>query len=224
MEEKNTYKAILFDMDGVLIDSEEVMLVSTMEALATFGIRTKPADFDPFVGKGENLYVGGVALNHGFVYVPEMKAKTYECYGKNITEQYCIPGAADLIRTLCQAGIPHALCSGGELPKVRHNLRALGLTEDDFGAVLTASDVQRNKPFPDIYQMGAAGLGLTPAECVVVDDTLSGVAAGKSAGAYTIAVGGSYPPEEFAAQGLADAYVARPDMLADAFRKLGFAL
>ncbi len=218
------YKAILFDMDGVLIDSEEVMLHATMEALATFGIRTKPEDFDPFVGKGENLYVGGVALNHGFVYVPEMKAKTYACYGRHITEKNCIPGAAELIRTLCKAGIPHALCSGGELPKVRHNLRALGLTEGDFGAVLTASDVKRNKPFPDVYQMGAAGLGLSPEECVVVDDTLSGVAAGKASGAYTIAVGGSYPKAEFDAQGLADDYVARPDLLGEAFRQLGFDL
>jgi len=66
------HKAILFDMDGVLIDSEGVMAQSTIQALATFGIRTQEEDYYPFIGKGEDLYIGGVARNHGFVYVPEI--------------------------------------------------------------------------------------------------------------------------------------------------------
>ena len=218
------YKAILFDMDGVLIDSEGVMAQSTIQALATFGIRTTEEDYYPFIGKGENLYVGGVVRNHGFVYVPEMKACTYEKYGENIGPQHCIPGAADMIRAVVKAGIPHALCSGGELPKVLHNLRALGLTTEDFNVILSALDVTRNKPFPDIYLKGAAGLGMDPADCVVVDDTLSGVASGKAAGAYTIAIGGTYAKEQFDKQGLADAYVERPDMLVEYFRSMGFAV
>ena len=61
------YKAILFDMDGVLIDSEGVMALSTIEALGHYGIRTKAEDYYPFIGKGEELYIGGVVRNHGFV-------------------------------------------------------------------------------------------------------------------------------------------------------------
>lgn len=218
------YKAILFDMDGVLIDSEEVMALSTVEALGHFGIRTKPEDYFPFVGKGEELYIGGVVRNHGFVYVPEMKAHTYAVYGKNIGAANCIPGAADMIRDVVRAKIPHALCSGAELPKVLHNLRALGLTTDDFNAILSANDVTRNKPFPDIYLKGATVLGISPDECVVVDDTLAGVASGKAAGAYTIAIGGTYTAEQFREQGLADAFVEKPAMLSEYFRSIGFAL
>ncbi|MBE6615668.1 MAG: HAD family phosphatase [Ruminococcaceae bacterium] len=218
------YKAILFDMDGVLIDSEGVMALSTIEALGHFGIRTKAEEYHPFVGKGEELYIGGVVRNHGFVYVPEMKAHTYDVYGKNIGAANCIPGAADMIREVVQAKIPHALCSGAELPKVLHNLRALGLTTADFDVILSANDVTRNKPFPDIYQKGAAELGMDPADCVVVDDTLSGVASGKAAGAYTIAVGGTYTAEEFREQGLADAFVEKPAMLTGYFRTMGFRL
>ena len=110
------YKAILFDMDGVLIDSEKVMAISTVEALGHFGIRTQPEDYFPFIGKGEELYIGGVVRNHGFVYVPEMKAHTYEVYGKNISAEDCIPGAADMIRDVVRAGVPHALCSGADRP------------------------------------------------------------------------------------------------------------
>ena len=216
------YKAILFDMDGVLIDSEGVMAVSTIQALATFGIRTTAEEYSPFIGKGEDLYIGGVVRNHGFVYVPEMKAYTYEVYGRNIGEANCIPGAADMIRAVVKAGIPHALCSGAELPKVLHNLHALELTTEDFDVILSANDVTRNKPFPDIYLKGAAGLGMDPADCVVVDDTLSGVASGKAAGAYTIAIGGTYTKEQFDKQGLADAFVERPDMLVEHFRSMGF--
>ena len=217
-------KAILFDMDGVLIDSEAVMALSTVEALGHFGIRTKPEDYSPFIGKGEDLYIGGVVRNHGFVYVPEMKAHTYDVYGKNIGAKDCIPGAADMIRDVVRAKIPHALCSGAELPKVLHNLRALGLTTEDFNAILSANDVTRNKPFPDIYLKGAAALGFAPEECVVVDDTLAGVASGKAAGAYTIAIGGTYTAEQFREQGLADAYVEKPAMLSAYFRSMGFDL
>jgi len=153
-----------------------------------------------------------------------MKAHTYDVYGKNIGAANCIPGAADMIREVVQAKIPHALCSGAELPKVLHNLRALGLTTADFDVILSANDVTRNKPFPDIYQKGAAELGMDPADCVVVDDTLSGVASGKAAGAYTIAVGGTYTAEEFREQGLADAFVEKPAMLTGYFRTMGFRL
>lgn len=218
------YKAILFDMDGVLIDSEGVMALSTIEALGHYGIRTKAEDYYPFIGKGEELYIGGVVRNHGFVYVPEMKAHTYAVYGKNIGAANCVPGAADMIRDVVRAGIPHALCSGAELPKVLHNLRALDLTTADFNAILSANDVTRNKPFPDIYLKGAAELGYAPEECVVVDDSLAGVASGKSAGAYTIAIGGTYTEEQFRTQGLADAYVEKPSQLSAYFREMGFAI
>ena len=62
--------AVLFDMDGVLVDSEPIINAAAIRALAEFGIQARPEDFEPFVGAGEDRYVGGVAELHGQVYVP----------------------------------------------------------------------------------------------------------------------------------------------------------
>src|SRR5208283_5879542 len=70
--------AVLFDMDGVLVDSEPIINAAAIRALAEFGIKARPEDFQPFVGAGENRYLGGVAELHGKTFVPEMKRRTYD--------------------------------------------------------------------------------------------------------------------------------------------------
>ena len=72
--------AVLFDMDGVLVDSEPIINAAAIRALAEFGIQAKPQDFEPFVGAGEDRYVGGVAELHGKTYLLEMKRRTYDWY------------------------------------------------------------------------------------------------------------------------------------------------
>ena len=74
--------AVIFDMDGVLVDSEPIICAAAIRALAEFGVAAKPDDFEPFVGAGENRFVGGVAELHGKTFVPEMKHRTYDWYLK----------------------------------------------------------------------------------------------------------------------------------------------
>ena len=76
------WKAVLFDMDGVLIDSEEYMAKTGVRALKKYGINAKESDFAEFVGCGENRYVGGVAEKYGVPYRTEMKYYLYTCYGE----------------------------------------------------------------------------------------------------------------------------------------------
>ena len=81
-------KAVLFDMDGVLIDSEVVMLHAAMEGFQPFGIDATPEDFAPYVGAGENAYLGNVARKYGVAYTPEVRDHVYDVYGEKINRSY----------------------------------------------------------------------------------------------------------------------------------------
>jgi len=189
--------AVLFDMDGVLVDSEEIMMRGAQYALAQWGVQAEPADFIPFIGTGEDRFVGGVAEAHGVPYEKEMKARAYARYAElALKTDIVIPGAPDLLRRLFARGVPCAVCSSADMVKVAINVRALGLAPSDFGALLTGESVERKKPFPDIYLAGAAALGVPPERCVVVEDAVSGVRAGHAAGMRVIAVTTSFTAQE----------------------------
>ena len=97
--------AVLFDMDGVLVDSEPIINAAAIRALAEFGIQARPEDFEPFVGAGEDRYVGGVAELHGQTFVPEMKRRTYDWYLKLLPSMgKAFPGARDLVEASVSAG------------------------------------------------------------------------------------------------------------------------
>ena len=98
-----SWKAVLFDMDGVLIDSEEYMAKTGVRALKKYGIEAKESDFAEFVGCGENRYVGGVAEKYGVPYRTEMKEYLYTCYAsmsrkrptfRTVCWTFCTPCAA----------------------------------------------------------------------------------------------------------------------------------
>jgi len=73
-------KAVIFDMDGVMTDSEDMINDAAIAGLCQYGIEPEPVDFLPFLGMGEDHYLGGVARKYGLTYVPEMKARVYEIY------------------------------------------------------------------------------------------------------------------------------------------------
>ena len=98
--------AVIFDMDGVLVDSEPIIRAAAIRALAEFGIAARDEDFAPFVGAGEDRFVGGVAELHGAKFVPEMKRRTYDWYLKLLpTMGKAFPGGKELIETLNKRGI-----------------------------------------------------------------------------------------------------------------------
>ena len=116
--------AVLFDMDGVLVDSEPIINAAAIRALAEFGIDARPEDFEAFVGAGEDRYVGGVAELHGKPFVPEMKRRTYDWYLKLLPSMgKAFPGARDLVEYLHRRGIPTAVASSADAIKVEANLR-----------------------------------------------------------------------------------------------------
>ncbi len=195
------YKAILFDMDGVLIESEFLMRDSAIQALADFGIHARHEDFLEFTGMGEDRFVGGVAEKYGHTYVTAMKDLAYDYYGQRVMAEAHIPqGVKEMLHALYEKGITLAVCSAADLRKVRYNIQAIGVDEGIFTALVTGSDVVRKKPFPDIYLEGARRVGIEPRDCLVVEDAISGIQAAHAAGMDAAGVPTTFSKEELKTQ------------------------
>ena len=189
-------KAILFDMDGVLIESEFLMRHSAIQALADYGITAKHEDFLEFTGMGEDKFVGGVAEKYGLKYQFAMKELAYDYYGQQVKEKTDVPdGIKEMLTTLHEKGIVMAVCSAADLRKVRYNIQAIGVDESIFSALVTGSDVARKKPFPDIYLEGARRIGISPEDCLVVEDAVSGIQAAHAAGMEAVGVPTTFSKE-----------------------------
>lgn len=197
-----SYTTILFDMDGVLVNSEHRTQQIIIDMLKEMGVHAKNEDFVPFTGMGEDRFIGGVVEKYGLTYYPEMKTRVYELYASYpVDKPIAFPGTKEMILELKKRGYKLAVASSADESKVLTNLRFIGVSPDDFDAVITGSNVSRNKPDPEVYNLAAAHTGSAASECIVVEDAVAGVTAGKKAGMFTIAVLGSFPKEELVKAG-----------------------
>lgn len=202
-------RAVIFDMDGVLTDSEPLICAAATAMFRERGVEVKPEDFHPFVGTGENRYLGGVAEKYGVVLeIERAKARTYEIYLAMVpTQLEAFPGAVDLVRKCREAGLSCAVASSADRIKIEANLNKIGLPPEIWQAIVTAEDVERRKPDPDIFLLAASRLGLLPSQCTVVEDAVNGIAAAKAAGMRCVAVATTFPTDL-----LAQADLVRPSI------------
>jgi len=187
-------KGVLFDMDGVLVDSEPFICKAAIMMFSELGIKVLPDDFQPFVGMGENMYIGGVADKHGIrVDIEQVKTRTYEIYKRIVRGKLSpLPGAHEFISKCRKKGLKLALATSADRIKMEVNLKEIGLSRDSFHSIITGLDVENKKPFPDIYLKAAKSLGIKPQDCLVVEDAISGIKSGKAAGCRCLAVTSSF--------------------------------
>ena len=185
-------------MDGVLLDSEEYICRAGIEMFREKGYRVTPEDFVPFTGMGENRYLGGVAEKYDIPFRLEKdKARTYEIYqslvkGKLVT----LRGVPEFIEKCRQKGLRLALASSADRIKIDINLRETGLSPETFHTIVSGLDIEHKKPSPDIFLKAAQDLMVEPSGCLVVEDAVSGVTAGKATGARVLALTTSFRAEE----------------------------
>ena len=191
-------KGILFDMDGVLVDSEEFICEAAIQMFAEQCVYVEPDDFKPFVGTGESRYLGGVAEKYGFAYNSERdKTRTYDIYNTKVRGKLKpLNGTIDFINQCKKAGLKMAVASSADRIKVDINLREMGVANGTFDAIVSGSDVVNKKPDPEIFIKAAAKLGLKPEDCLVIEDAVTGVKAGKAAGCKVLALTSSFPAEK----------------------------
>ena len=189
--------AVLFDMDGVLIDSEPLHFTAARETLARYGKRFTWEMHLAFLGITEpqvwSTLVKRFGIAEDYHVLMEEKARQYP---ELLREQgAAIPGAVELVQRL--AGTGHVqLAIGSSLPRAEIDavLARLQITRL-FSAIVSGDDVLHSKPDPEVYLQAAAALKAAPEQCPVVEDAANGVEAAKAAGMRCVAVTSSLPAE-----------------------------
>jgi len=211
-------KAVLFDMDGVLVDSEKYINMAGVELFREKGFDVRPADFTTFTGMGENRYLGGVAEKHHIPFdVDKDKARAYEIYDLLVRGKLePLSGVHDFIERCLEKKLKMAVASSADEVKVKINLRETGIDEKLFGVLLNGQDVRHRKPDPEIYLKAAQMLGVSPEACLVIEDALSGVTAAKAAGCKCLALTTSFSPSDLKdADWIAENLALAPDECLD---------
>ena len=197
-------RGVIFDMDGVLTDSEPFIIEAATRMFAErHHVSVRHDDFLPFTGAGEDRFIGGVANLHGVkLTMPDDKLRTYEIYLEIIRGRlHPLAGAVEFIEMCHRRGLKCALATSADRVKMEGNLREIGIPAERFAAIVTGNEIERKKPDPQAFVVAAAKLGLSNAECVVVEDAVNGVIAGKAAGSRVLGITTSFIAEKLKAVG-----------------------
>jgi HAD superfamily hydrolase (TIGR01509 family) len=188
--------AVLFDMDGTLFDSEKLWDISLDELAAKLGGTLSQETRKALVGS--NLYES-VTMVHddlGIVADPEesgqwLMRRTWELFAEGLPWK---PGAQELVKAVVAAGIPRALVTSTQRPLTEVALRNY-FPAGTFDVVVCGDEVTHTKPHPESYLTAAAGIGVTAADCVAIEDSPRGIAAAEAAGCAVVAVPSEVPVE-----------------------------
>jgi HAD superfamily hydrolase (TIGR01509 family) len=196
-------RGVILDMDGVLVLSEPWLAKAAIRMFAEKGYAVEHQEFRPFLGMGEDRFLGGVAEARGIpLDPPRDKARVYDLYLDLIRGNlHPLPGVRSFVAECRRLGLALAVASSADEVKVEANLREIDLPPSTFDAVVDGSHVARKKPNPDLFLEASRRLGLDPATCLVVEDALAGVAAARAAGSRCLALTTSYPAERLAEAG-----------------------
>jgi HAD superfamily hydrolase (TIGR01509 family) len=175
-------EAVLFDCDGVVVDSEGPSFELFLEELAAHGLPLTLEQFETsFIGGtvetvAARATAAGARLPDGWV--SHFYGRMYAMLADGVP---LVAGVTDVLDQLDRAGIPYAMGSNGTLEKMRITLGQHGLM-DRFRVVLSGQGIGKPKPAPDIYLMAAAACGARPEACMVIEDSATGAKAALAAG------------------------------------------
>ncbi|WP_062205169.1 HAD family hydrolase [Demequina salsinemoris] len=180
--------AVLWDMDGVLIDSEPLLFEAERLVFADHGVAITIEDKKPFIGLGGHEVMARMAEAFGVDADPAELGRAKLAHVVRLLGS--VPGFAPttaLVRLLAARGVPMAVASGSSPEMIDTALTAVGL-DDALPTRVSVLEVDHGKPEPDVFLEAASRLGVAPGRCVVVEDAVPGVLAGKQAGARVLAI------------------------------------
>lgn len=178
--------AVVFDCDGVLVDSEPAANRILAEELTRIGVPTTTEDsVRDYMGRSWGHMVETVTARLGApppaALAAVYRARLFAAYAAGEVE--AIPGIAAALDGLDALGIPYCVASSGDHERIRNGLRAAGVADRfDDARIFSADDVGRGKPWPDLFLHAAERMGFEPSTTVVVEDSPAGVEAGRAAG------------------------------------------
>ena len=197
-------KAVVFDMDGVVIDSEPNHYRAICEAIGEKMTLSYDDFLSRFAGRDERYAMGEMAKELGIPYDEELfrewsrrKALAYAQFVSEHAEP--MPGALDFV-VLARRAFPLGLATGSRRSDVESALRVLGggRLEGVFQTIVTSDDVAEPKPHPATYARAVENLGLSPGQCLAFEDSPNGILSAKGAGLRVVGVSAMHGPEKLA--------------------------
>ncbi|MEW6681433.1 MAG: HAD family phosphatase [Nitrospirota bacterium] len=198
-------RAVIFDFDGVIVDSEPLHFRLFQRLLGEEGVPLTREDYDAiYLGMDDRECFSEALSRNGktsaLPKVPEMIDRKSRMLMAEIAEKPpVLPGAVDLVRALAKS-VPLVICSGALRREIQAMLEHAGILPC-FSGIVSAEDVSHGKPHPEGFTKALALLNRTrnptppiaPSACLVIEDSLAGIAGAKAAGMRCLAVGNSYP-------------------------------
>jgi HAD superfamily hydrolase (TIGR01509 family) len=212
------FRAVVFDMDGVLVDSEPAFHEAVNEMLAPLGKSVTWQDYQSVIGTSTshtwNTILGIVGLD------PKEALPYAERYGEKLIEVLArprepLPGVRALLASLRERGVPIGLATSSRQEWVEALLGGARLPLESFDAVVWRQMVEKSKPAPDLYLKAAELLGVPGEACVAIEDTRTGIEAARAAGMHAVQVrsaSSALPP------------IAQADMVLDSLEEFPLAL
>jgi len=203
--------AVIFDWDGVIVESSDAHRKSWELLAAEEGRSLPPDHFQQGFGmKNPEIIRDLLKWTDNAIDIERLSRRKEELYRRIIREQglRLVPGAVHLLAELQAKSVPMAIASSTERKNITLIMR-LYLPRIWFPVLVTAEDVKRSKPEPDVFLTASHRLGVPPESCVVVEDAPAGIAAARRAGMKAVAVATTRPAEM-----LADADMIVPDLTA----------
>lgn len=187
---------VIFDCDGVLIDSERLALAVDKKVLSDLGWHLTDAEIiDRFVGKAHENFVAQVEAYLGHPLPVDWETRYQPWYDAAYdAELVVVPGVLEALDALDAAGITTCVASSGSHAKLRRTLGHVGLYERFEGRIFAADDVTESKPAPDLFLLAADRMGVPASRCLVVEDSQYGVQAARAAGMRALGFGGGVTP------------------------------
>ncbi len=182
---------LLLDLDGTLVDTEHLHYESTNTVLAGYGKHLSTADFMPFIGWSERPFWD--ALRARFALAPsvaELAAERSRVLVVLLRQSKLepLPGVIDLLRWALAHGVPCAIASSSLRVQIEASVQGSGIAGFVKDWASGYDDVTRGKPFPDVYIEAARRIGVDPRRCLAIEDSATGIASAKAAGAFVVAV------------------------------------
>jgi beta-phosphoglucomutase family hydrolase len=204
--------AVIFDWDGVIINSEDAHAASWERLAAEEGRALPSGHFKRGFGMLNQLIIPELlGWTRDPAQIRRLSERKEALYREIVAQQgiVALPGVTELLAALTAARVPFAVGSSTPRVNIEAVLGRLGLA-GTFPVVVSADDVTRGKPDPQVFLLAAERLGVAPARCVVFEDTVVGIEAARAGGMRVVGVAGTNPPERLAA---ADRIVHRLDEL-----------
>ncbi|MGC8742135.1 MAG: HAD family hydrolase [Candidatus Sumerlaeaceae bacterium] len=189
---------VIFDNDGVLVDSEHISLLAYRQAIREQGVNLREEDDWQYCGLTDADIIRAMReIYHADLDLERFSARKKELYFELARREPLrpFPGVRELIAQLRERGISYALASSGSREKILFNLRSAGI-ESLFPLIVSGEDFHRGKPNPEIFLCAAQRLGLPPEHCAIIEDSINGLKAARAARGLALAVANTFPPEK----------------------------